>query len=120
MSDKLDKPINVALVGYGYTTRTFHIPAILLVPSYNIHCFVQRQEFPVDRRTGEAGPSCLNDFPDAVRYATMEDMLKDPDVELVVIVTPAESHAQLCIQSLEAGKNGKHSCTVHKLVGWAD
>lgn len=37
----------------------------------------------------------------------MEDMLKDPKVELVVVVTPASSHADLCIQTLNAGKNGE-------------
>lgn len=104
-----EKPINVALVGYGYTTRTFHTPAIQLVPSYKIYCFVQRQEFPIDKRTGERGPSCVEDFPDAIRYGSMEEMLKDPEVELVVVVTPAESHAKLCIQSLDAGKNGEYS-----------
>ncbi|WWD00968.1 hypothetical protein V866_007906 [Kwoniella sp. B9012] len=103
----MSKPINVALVGYGYTTRTFHVPAIFLVPAYRIYAFVQRQEHPIDRHSGKPGPSCLVDFPDAKRYASMEKMLEDPEVELVVVVTPGASHAELCIQSLQAGKNGK-------------
>lgn len=118
-TDMGEKPINVALVGYGYTTRVFHIPAILLVPAYKIHAFVQRQEYPVDKRTGQPGPSCVDDFPEAVRYASMEEMLKDPEVELVVVVTPAESHASLCIQALEAGKNGESapsSVSLYSLV----
>jgi predicted dehydrogenase len=114
------KFINVALVGYGYTTRTFHIPAILLVPEYRIHAFVQRQERPIDKRTGEPGPSCVDDFPDAIRYASMEEMLKDPEVELVVVVTPGESHAELCIQSLDAGKNGELLLQSHVLTTFSD
>ncbi|KAK8844516.1 hypothetical protein IAR55_006362 [Kwoniella newhampshirensis] len=97
--------INVAFVGYGYTTRVFHLPAVKCTTGYNIYAFVQRQEFPIDKRTGKPAPSCKDDYPDAIRYSSMEDMLKDEKVELVVVVTPGESHAELCIQSLEAGKN---------------
>jgi scyllo-inositol 2-dehydrogenase (NADP+) len=104
-----DAPIKVAFVGYGYTHRTFHLPAILLCPEYVVHAFVQRKEFPIDKRTGKPGPSCVDDYPKAIRYRSMEDMLKDEEVELVVVVTPGESHAELCIQALEAGKNGKWS-----------
>lgn len=103
----MSAPIKVAFVGYGYTHRTFHLPAILLCPEYIVHAFVQRNEFPIDKRTGLPGPSCVDDYPDAIRYASMEAMLKDEEVELVVVVTPGESHAELCIQALEAGKNGK-------------
>ena len=57
----------------------------------------------------------MDDFPQAIRYASMEEMLKDPEVELVVVVTPAKSHATLCIQALDAGKNGEASC-LHLVV----
>lgn len=98
--------INVAFVGYGYTHRTFHLPAILLCPEFKVHAFVQRKEFPIDKRTGLPGPSCVDDYPQAIRYPSMEDMLKDDEVELVVVVVAGPSHAELCIQALEAGKNG--------------
>lgn len=101
-------PINVAFVGYGYTHRTFHLPAILTVPEFNVYAFVQRKEFPIDKRTGKPGPSCVDDFPQAIRYASMEEMLKDDKVELVVVVVSGEQHAALCIQALEAGKNGEY------------
>jgi scyllo-inositol 2-dehydrogenase (NADP+) len=107
MSDPI---IKVAFVGYGYTHRTFHLPAILLCPEFKVHAFVQRKEFPIDKRTGQPGPSCVDDYPEAIRYVSMEDMLKDGEVELVVVVTPGPSHAQLCIQALEAGKNGACFC----------
>lgn len=100
-------PINVAFVGYGYTTHLFHLPAVSLVPAFKVYAFVQRQEFPIDKTTGKPGPSCTVNIPVAIRYSSMETMLKDPKVDLVVVVTPGASHAPLCIQSLEAGKNGK-------------
>ena len=110
-----EKNINVGFVGYGYTTRTFHLPAVALVPGYTIYAFVQRQEHPIDKRTGQPGPSCVEDYPKAIRYSSMSDMLADPKVDLVVVVTPQNSHAELCIQSLEAGKHGQ-SHALHRIL----
>jgi scyllo-inositol 2-dehydrogenase (NADP+) len=38
-------------------------------------------------------------------YASVNDMLADGDVDLVLITTPHESHAEIAIASLNAGKN---------------
>jgi len=39
-----------------------------------------------------------------VYYSKVEDLIHDPEVDIVYIATPPESHARLAIQALKAGK----------------
>ena len=49
----------------------------------------------------------------AVRgFATLDDALADPKTRLVVIATPHDSHAELAVRVLEAGKD----CVVDKVM----
>jgi scyllo-inositol 2-dehydrogenase (NADP+) len=45
------------------------------------------------------------DFPDIRTYTRVEDLLADKDVGLVTLITPHNTHADLAIQCLNAGKN---------------
>ena len=45
-------------------------------------------------------------------YAELDEALADPDVELVVIATPHDSHAELAVRTLDAGKH----CVVDKVM----
>ena len=45
-------------------------------------------------------------------YASLDDALADPEVQLVVIATPHDSHAELAVRVLEAGKD----CVVDKVM----
>lgn len=40
-----------------------------------------------------------------IRACTYEEILKDPQIELVVILTPAPAHYELILQALQAGKH---------------
>ena len=46
-----------------------------------------------------------HDFPGIEQYASVNEMLKKSDVDLVTIITPHNSHAPLALQCLKAGKN---------------
>jgi scyllo-inositol 2-dehydrogenase (NADP+) len=45
------------------------------------------------------------DFPGIATYTSVEELLKNPDVDLVTIITPHDSHARLATQAAEAGKH---------------
>ncbi|MDO8586116.1 MAG: Gfo/Idh/MocA family oxidoreductase [Armatimonadota bacterium] len=49
--------------------------------------------------------SAKKDFPHFRTYTDVSKMLEDDGIDLVVIITPHDSHAKLAIQSLNAGKN---------------
>jgi predicted dehydrogenase len=45
------------------------------------------------------------DFPGVKTYASANQMVDDPDVNLVIIATPPNSHADLCLQMLAGAKH---------------
>ncbi len=85
---------NVALVGFGYGGETIHAPLIASVPALNLHTIVTSQ--PDKARSA---------WPGARIVATVADALNDPEVDLVVVVTPNDLHAPLAEQALVAGKH---------------
>ncbi|RAP78418.1 Gfo/Idh/MocA family protein [Paenibacillus montanisoli] len=50
------------------------------------------------------------DYPQIRTYASVDELLAQPDINLVVVVTPHNTHADLIRQVLESGKN----CVVDK------
>jgi len=45
------------------------------------------------------------DFPDLRAYSAVEKMVDDPDVDLVIVATPPNTHAHLCLQMMNGGKH---------------
>ena len=87
-------PINTAVIGYGISARVFHLPFLSTLPHYNITTILERSKS--DSRS---------QFPNASIARTIEEVLADPSVELVVITTPNETHFPYAKKSLEAGKH---------------
>lgn len=90
---ELGSEIRVALVGYGYAGRTFHAPLIAGVPGLRLTVVGSSQR--------EAVQAAL---PGVVVCSAME-AATHPEVDLVVVATPNESHAPLAAAALEAGKH---------------
>lgn len=44
-------------------------------------------------------------FPTVKTTTTVDDLLADPEVDAIVIVTPVSTHAELALEALEAGKH---------------
>lgn len=92
------KTYKVGVIGYGFSAKIFHIPFINAVPELSLHAVVQRS--PTEANSAE------KDHPGVKSYRTTEEMLRDIDVEVVVVTTVPESHYELAKLSLEAGKHG--------------
>lgn len=90
---ELRSEIRAALIGYGYVGRTFHAPLIRSVPGLRLAVVGSSQREAVQA-------AC----PEAAVCAAME-AATHPDVDLVVIATPNESHFPLAAAALEAGKH---------------
>jgi predicted dehydrogenase len=45
------------------------------------------------------------DFPDIRLYESAKAMADDPDVDLVIVATPPNTHAAICVEMLSAGKH---------------
>ncbi|KAK4550793.1 hypothetical protein LTR36_000373 [Oleoguttula mirabilis] len=98
-------PIKVGLMGYGFSTKCFHLPFILPNPDLEVHAFLQRKEAPAGTSSAEAGVHCTVDHPNAKHYRTADDFFADAALELVIICTGHDSHYELAEKALLAGKH---------------
>jgi predicted dehydrogenase len=87
------KRIGVGIVGNGMATRVFHAPYIRAVPVLDLRAVVSR-------RAGVPPP-----LPGVPLVGDIEDLLRDPAIDLVVIATPGASHAELARRVLESGRH---------------
>ncbi|MFB6320384.1 Gfo/Idh/MocA family oxidoreductase [Saccharicrinis sp. FJH54] len=90
--------VNVALVGAGNFAMSMHLPNIkALNKKYNLYC--------VDNRTGIKANNIAQQY--GAKYATsdLKEVLDDPEVDLILISTRHDSHADLVLKALKAGKN---------------
>lgn len=85
-------PLGVALVGWGYASATFHAPLIKATPGLNLVAVASRQAHP-------AGSHGWAWEPD------LGALLRRPDVDVVVIPTPNDTHYPLAAMALDAGKH---------------
>jgi predicted dehydrogenase len=95
----MSEPVfNVGVIGYGLSAKVFHIPFIKLTPSLRLHSIVQRRPTP--------GASAPEDYPTDVKHQTSaDDLFADPDVHVVVVTTPPDTHFSLTLSALKAGKH---------------
>ena len=96
---------NVAVIGYGMSAKVFHIPLIDLLPQFKLYAIVQRSPKP----DGDAE----KDHPGIKSYRSTEEMVQDPQVDVVVVTTIPETHFELTKMALE---NGKHGIEVRRLL----
>ncbi len=86
--------IGVGLLGYGLAGRVFHAPFISATPGLCLKAIATRS----------SAARARNDHP-AARICDVADVVAASDVDLVVIATPNDSHAELTLRALDAGKS---------------
>lgn len=95
--------IQTAVVGYGLAARSFHLPLIVKQPGLTLQGIVARNP----KFQSEAEQSW-----NVRAFADIDEVLADSGVQLVVIATPHNTHADLVVRTLEAGKD----CVVDKVM----
>ena len=86
--------IRVGLVGFGLGGRVFHAPLISSVEGLELAAVFERT-------TGKAAER----YPGVVTYRSLDAMLADDSLGLLVVTTPNGTHFDLARQILHAGKN---------------
>ncbi|KAI0663182.1 oxidoreductase [Cubamyces menziesii] len=97
-------PIKTCVLGVGLGGLTFHIPFVLALPHlFKLHAVMERNPAgpggKLQARFGEEAAKGV------IIHRTIDDVLADPEVELVVISTPSETHYELAKKCLQAGKH---------------
>ncbi|MCG6201375.1 oxidoreductase [Psychromonas antarctica] len=95
MGNKIDaRMIKTAIVGYGFSAKTFHLPFVDALPEFEVSAISSSQAQVVKQ-----------DWPNAAHYFTAEQMLQNSDAQLVIITAPNDVHFSLAKLALE---NNKH------------
>ena len=87
-------PIRVGLIGFGFVSKTFHVPLIEATDGYKIAAV--SSSHPAD---------VLAVLPDVDVVSDPKALATHPNVDLVVIASPNETHAPLAEAALRAGRN---------------
>jgi len=88
------KPIVTALLSYGMSGEVFHAPLIDAHAGFKLQTIVQRKQASAHKR-----------YPGVQVVDSVEKVLNDPAIELIVINTPNETHADFTTRALDAGKH---------------
>ena len=93
MTDHLQAPIRVGLIGYGYAGKTFHAPLLRATPGLELAI------------VGSSRPErVLADLPGVQILSPMETAVH-PGLDLIVIASPNDSHFPLAEAAIKAGKH---------------
>ncbi|MEZ4734194.1 MAG: Gfo/Idh/MocA family oxidoreductase [Caldilineaceae bacterium] len=84
------------VIGYGYAGRSFHSYLINLTPGLALHGVASSD--PAKREQIVRERECK-------AYSTFDEVIADPAVDLVVLATPNDVHAELAVRAMAAGKH---------------
>ena len=87
-------PINTALCSFGMSGWVFHAPFIHINPGFNFYAVWERSKNLAHEK-----------YPAVKTFRSLESMLADDSVELVIVNTPNATHYEFAKKTLEAGKH---------------
>ena len=90
---KTTSALNVALLGYGFASKTFHAPLLTNVPGLRLTHIVSSDRTKVKE-----------DY-DVTVLAKAEEAFALPEIDLIVIATPNTTHFDFASKALNAGKH---------------
>ena len=86
--------IKTALLSYGMSGKVFHAPFIVTHPGFQLAGAWERSSKKIQE-----------DNPEVTSYPTLEAVLADQTIDLVIVNTPNDTHFDYAKKALLAGKN---------------
>ena len=90
----MDQIIKTGLLAYGMSGKVFHAPFLSAHPGFELYAVTERHQKKADL-----------DYPGIRSYDTVDALIGDPEIQLIVINTPNFSHYDFAKQALNAGKH---------------
>lgn len=88
------QPIKTGICSYGMSGRLFHAPFIEAHPGFELAGIVERHNNESRER-----------YPHTTLYRSIEDMLENEAIELIVVNVPIQLHYEYAIKAIEKGKH---------------
>ncbi|MGO4708319.1 Gfo/Idh/MocA family oxidoreductase [Chryseobacterium sp. 2TAF14] len=86
--------VKVGLCAFGMSGKVFHAPFLKEHPGFFMSAVVERSKEDSKEK-----------YPDAEIYRSVEEMLTNAAIDVVVVNTPVQTHFEYVKMALEAGKN---------------
>lgn len=90
----MKKPIITGILSYGMSGRVFHAPFIHANSNFELKAVTERSKKTIHEH-----------YPGVKSYDSVDDLLKDVDIELVIVNTPNNTHYEYAKKALLAGKH---------------
>jgi len=94
VNEKQSDLLQVAVLGYGFGGKTFHAPLVSGIPGMRLTHIVSSDPAKVNK-----------DWPEVTVLPKPEDAFALPEIDLVVVATPNETHFDSARRALQAGKH---------------
>ena len=88
------QPIKTALLSYGMSGRVFHAPFISLHQGFELAGAWERSKKTIQQH-----------YPGTISYNSLEEILNDATIGLVIVNTPTYTHFEYASKALLAGKH---------------
>jgi len=92
-----ERDLKVALLGYAPSMGRFHGLGVEDTPGLELLAACDLDPGRLQQAT------C--DFPGLAAHANSKQLAEDPEVEVVIVATPPNNHARLCLEMMDAGKH---------------
>lgn len=87
-------PINTAVLSYGMSGKLFHAPFLHVLKEFNFYSVWERTRKVAREK-----------YPSVITYTSLDELLSDDSVELVIVNTPNYTHYDYAKKALQAGKH---------------
>lgn len=88
------KSVITGILSYGMSGRVFHAPFVNEKTRFELRAVVERHEKRAQQR-----------YPNIISYDSVDELLNDDKIELVIVNTPNNTHVDYAMQALKAGKH---------------
>lgn len=95
----MDRIVKIGIIGCGGIANAKHMPSLKRIENVQMVAFCDIIREKAELAAKEFG------VPDAKVYTDYKELLADPEIEVVHILTPNKEHADISIDALYAGKH---------------
>ena len=90
----MNREIITGILAYGMSGKVFHAPFINAHPGFKLHAITERNH-----------KQAASDYPGIISYNSVDELIADESIELIIINTPNFTHFDFATKSLNAGKH---------------
>lgn len=90
----MSEPLRIGLAGFGMAATIMHVPFLLVNNNYRVVAVLERHGNEAEKK-----------IPGIKTFRTIEELVENDEVDLVVITTPNETHFPYAEKAILAGKH---------------